>query len=420
MTAALELATPEPVVRAAFGRRAAALGLDSLLLVAALLWALLAEVAVPEAVGLFVGAWLLACPLYFALYHGHGTGRTPGERELEIALVDAERGGPIGMRRAILHAVGGLVSALLVVPLALDVALTAARPDGRAWHDRLLHAAVVRVPAPAGRDEAWPEAAADQAACFAPRPDERYVAGARALPFATRAAAKDATWRVYGGLVGLSALLLPLLVADGETELDALELVVSWVAVAGVVLLSGVYWSQAAIVVALEAVRVGEGRLPLGELLRRALARANAMTLAVLVLAAFVAVAALVPYALPLSIFLVARFGLVVPALVLEGRTVHGAFLRSWQLTRGRTFHAAGLLLGTVVPVVVLLLLSLALFVPVALLFTLHAGVVELALVGGAVAFVFTLPASRLLGTFGSAWCLFYYDRRAAAAAMER
>lgn len=419
-TAPLGIAPAAPVQAAAsFRRRATALALDSLLLLAALWWALLAEVAFLDeaAVGLFVGAWLLACPLYFALYHGHGTGRTPGEREVGIALVDAASGRRLGIGRASLHAVSGIASVLLVLPLVLDVVLTVGRRDERAWHDRIFGAAVVDV-APVARERAaWPPTVAEHAQAFDLRAHAGYLTAARALPWAIRAPLKEATWRAYAGLVGLSVLLLPLLVADAGTELDSVELVTAWVSLSGIVLVSGVYWSQAAVVVTLEAARTGEGRLRLGELLRRAMVRANAMTLAVLVLAALVAPVLLLPYLLPVAAFLVARFGLVVPVLLLEDTTVHGAFLRSWQLTRRRTSQAVGLLVGTVLPATAVLGVSLAIFAFVSLLVTFTASPLEFALAAGVVLFVFTLPTSRLLASFGAAWCLFYYDSRGDAAA---
>ena len=143
---------------------------------------------------------------------------------------------------------------------------------------------------------------------------------------------------VYLGLLVIATVLIPLLIADfgGDLEQEA-GAAVYWLELALLLFVSGVYWTQAVMVTAVDAVRTGE-RIHLFDAVRRASVRVNGLTVALLLLAVMTALSV---YTLFVRLVLVARFALVVPAIVLEDDPVLGAFRRSWRLTRrltGQTF----------------------------------------------------------------------------------
>ena len=127
-----------------------------------------------------------------------------------------------------------------------------------------------------------------------------------------------------------------------------------WLGLALMLFGSGVFWTQAVIVTAVEAARTGEIDVSAREVVRRASRRVNALTAALVLLMS--------PYILTMvarppspscwgARVLLPLLSLVVPAIVLEDRTVLGAFGRSWRLVTRRAgltfllFLASGLLL---------------------------------------------------------------------------
>lgn len=205
-------------------------------------------------------------------------------------------------------------------------------------------------------------------------------------------------------------MLAPLLVDDFSE--DVLDTLLVWIVYAVALFASGIFWTQAAVVVSVEAVRVGERPLGLGELLRRAWSRANGLTVALLLLVPLVA----------LSVFtlvgtlLLAPFAVVVPAILLEDRPVLAAFGRSWSLCRGRVARAVGLLLASALAFAATAGVACALAVTVAAHVVGAAGPLAFALACALALVAATVPVGAVLAVFGSAWCLFYYDARRAAA----
>jgi hypothetical protein len=394
-------------------RRAGAFALDLLLLVAALLLVLFvgSSIANAEEVDWVVLLWaVVVAPLYFALYHAFGgpeggPGATPGQHELGLCLRDVETGERLRLRWALLRSYGGLLAAVCVFPLIVDLVALVAMGGGRAWHDRLFRSAVVRVHSVettlADRTPTNPELSDVFAAGGPLRPRTRQLAQVRYHELMAPVSV------LYVGLVGLATLLVPMMVADLDSNAVASGLA-QWTVLSLLIFLSGIYWTQAVLVTAVEAARTGE-HVSTARLIRRASEHANALTVALLLLAILLVSAFWTCF---LLLPLVARFGLVVPAIVLENTPVLKAFGRSWHLTRGKTGRAFGLLIasGAVVGATVGIALGVTFAIVGAVIP--DAGLWAYCL-GAAVALMLAgVLVSLVLARVGSAWCLFYYDLR--------
>jgi hypothetical protein len=411
---------PVPLHPAPFRRRLAAWLIDILVLAAGLSLVFL--------VGLSIGAdteilWVMAvwlgliAPLYFSLYHAYGTGATPGQLELRVGIRDAETGDLVGLGRALARAYGGVLAALLVLPLLADLAAWLGSKDGRALHDRVSRMTTVRIPLAGKAPELAEATSQDVVALFEPAAEGHYLKRGRSLASARGHLVLRTVIAVYAGLIAVTALLAGLFVADLSTEDVSAGAYVGWAMLAALLLVSGVYWTQSAVVAAAEIVRVG-GEPSVRVALGRALRRTNALSAALVLL--LVAALLVLFVFLPLIIF-ASRLTLVAPALVLEDTRVLGAFARSWQLTRRRTGRVLGFFFG-----------SLAALCGAAMV----AGVVGWACVsifaGGDSALAIILsgigslalacaPVVYVLAVFGAAWSLLYEDlRRETAARTDR
>ncbi len=369
--------------------------------------------------------WLVACwllvvaPLYFALYHAYGgpergPGWTPGQHELGICLRDMSTGGRLPVSRALARAYGGLAATVLVIPLLADLVSLLARPEARAWRDRLSRSEVARARSTEQTTIAMPTAAST-AELFEStgRPGDGVLPRARRLLAAEKRVLFGSTMLLYLGLLGIAALLLPLEVSDWSGGTDDVWLLSMWLAIAVLLFISGVYWAQATVACAVEAIRTGETGITLTEIVRRAARRANALSVSVVLL---VAVSALSPYLLFVPLFFVARFALVVPSIVLEDETVLGSFGRSWTLTRSRTFSTIGRLLASVA--VLAFALGLVVFAGISIAWAVLPDDVGVSTAGiGAVAglALAAVPLSALTALVGTCWCLLFYDLRRAA-----
>jgi hypothetical protein len=174
-----------------------------------------------------------------------------------------------------------------------------------------------------------------------------------------------------------------------------------WFVLALAILGSGVYWTQAAMVVAVEEVRVGRPA-SVARTLRHAATRANALSASLALILGFAYLG--IVFVLPLV--LLGRLTLVAPALVLEDRRVLGAFGRSCRLTSGRTWRGFGFVL---LSLALLCALPAAALLAAGLLLGVGEGSSWAALVpvaGAAVAFVVGLT------WVGAAWSLLYEDAR--------
>jgi hypothetical protein len=109
--------------------------------------------------------------------------------------------------------------------------------------------------------------------------------------------------------------------------------------------LIGAFWVQGATVEAIHQVREGRTELPVAELYRRVRPLLPAL------IGAGIAAACGIVFGLVLLIvpglFLMTRWALIVPVIVLERRPAEEAFERSWRLVKGSSWRVFGLILLT-------------------------------------------------------------------------
>jgi hypothetical protein len=209
------------------------------------------------------------------------------------------------------------------------------------------------------------------------------------------------TAAVYSVLLAIAVILAFLVVADSPD----LWTISAYVFLVLLLFESGIYWMQAAVVVAVEDARVGGPDASVWTTIVRASRRVNALTAALFLLLAY---AGLSVFLFFLPLILTGRFALVAPALVLEDTRVLGAFARSWQLTRGKTFRLFGFVLLSIL--ILSFLPGLATMVP---------GSVVTAAAGETAGFVLqaifgAVVLVLVLAWLGAAWALVYEDARRA------
>jgi hypothetical protein len=378
-------------------------------------------------VGLSIGAeseitWVLVvwlgvvAPVYFALYHAYGTGATPGQLELRVGIRDAETGDLVSLRRALARAYGGVLAALLVLPLLADLAVLVGSRNGRAPHDRLIRSAAVRISLAGKAPELAEGTSPDLLELFESAAGGHYVRRAWSLARVRSHLVLRTVAVVYAGLIAVAALLAGLWVADLSAEDVSAGAYAAWVMLAVVLLVSGVYWTQSAVVAATEIVRVG-GPASVQVALERAVRRTNALSAALILL---LPVALLVVWFLPFVI-VAARLTLVAPALVLEDTRVLGAFARSWQLTRRRTGRVLGLLFVSLGAMVGVAMFASALAGVSLGIFTGGDNALGIILSGIAALAIASAPVIYVMGVVGASWSLLYEDlRREAATRSDR
>jgi hypothetical protein len=385
-------------------RRLAAGLLDGLLLlvgVAFLLGFGLAIAGERETEWVLAGWVVLFAPLYFGLYHAFGAptgaGGTPGQVELRIGLRREGSEDPPGPARSLARAYLGLAFLLLVLPSLADLA--ALLTTGRSLRDRLTRTNVAPIALAGNVPELAQPTIPELLELFEPAADTHsYLGRGWALLRTRPRLLLGSVAFVYGILVALGLVLWFLLAADSP---DALTAAAGFFFLALGLLVSGAYWVQAVIVLAVEVARAG-GDASVRRTLRRAIRRVNALSAALaLLLVALVALA--LTWYLVLPLLALARFSLVAPALVLEDRRVLGAFLRSWQLTAGRSWRTLGLLLLSLV------LIAAPPAVMTAVLGTAGTNAVAVDLVGLALS---ALMLVVVLTWLGAAWSLLYQDAR--------
>ncbi len=128
--------------------------------------------------------------------------------------------------------------------------------------------------------------------------------------------------------------------------------------------LAGVFWLQGALAVAVADIRDGRADLSIRDTLSRVRPRLN--TLAVVGLLAAIGITVGLLLLIVPGLLLATWWALVVPAIVLEGRSIFEAFGRSRELVRGNGWNVFGLIVLTFLVllgagIVVGLLLALAL-----------------------------------------------------------
>ncbi|MGH3081228.1 MAG: glycerophosphoryl diester phosphodiesterase membrane domain-containing protein [Gaiellaceae bacterium] len=135
--------------------------------------------------------------------------------------------------------------------------------------------------------------------------------------------------------VGLVSLLLALLLDRWAAGL-----------LAALVSLIATFWLQGALVKAIDDVRDGRPDLSLGETFARVRPQLVAIIVAG-VLAAIGVILGLILLIIP-GLYLLTRWILIIPVIVLEGRTAGESFGRSWDLVRGFAWNVFGVIVLTI------------------------------------------------------------------------
>lgn len=391
-----------PAVR---GRRLAAGAVDALVLAVGLLVVIgtTFAIAADEELEWALWVWVFGfAPLYFALYHAWEWGGTPGQLELRVGVRSAGTGTPPGPARALARSYLGLAFAVLVVPAALDLVVLVA--TGRSLRDRITRTTVEPIALTRKAPELAQATVAELREIFEPPPGtRRYLRRGWALLRARPRMLLGSVAAVYGVLLAIVAVLGFLFVADAPDDPWS---TVSFIVVSAALLVSGAYWTQAAMVLGVEEARVGS-RISIGQTLVRMTRRANALSAALVLLLILAGAASVLLFPLLIA----GRVALVAPALVLEDRRVLGAFNRSWQLTRGQTWRSLGLLLLS------LALLTAAPVAVDAVPKPLAEGAAEdTGVLGWVAAGLLALPPlvafALALAWVGAAWSLLYEDAR--------
>jgi uncharacterized RDD family membrane protein YckC len=87
------------------------------------------------------GLSLLITISYFTLFVGSRAGQSPGMRVAGTRVASSVAGGTIGYRRALIRAIGGYFSALI---LFLGLLWMLWDKENQCWHDKLAENVVVR------------------------------------------------------------------------------------------------------------------------------------------------------------------------------------------------------------------------------------------------------------------------------------
>jgi hypothetical protein len=417
----VHVVAPEPLSdvlpggRASPARRLGATAMDVALLTASLVWVLAFEFALwdDEAVGWVTISWaLVVAPLYFGLYHAYGTGATPGQQDVGLAVRDARTHALVGPVRGIAGALVGLVEILTVLPAVLDLLLIAS--GSRSLRERLLRLETVPF-ALRGTQRRLPPTAPPVAELFTAAGELSRSRRAQALVGRHTARIVGSVLGTYAVMIGLAVVFGGLVLLDGGGEWGGYGI---WFTYAALLFMSGVYWTQAVVVVVVEEVRTGDAA-GFAETLRRATRRLNGLAatllvlgsaLFVLLLLAYVGVGVLGLLVLP---FVLGRFALAVPAIVLEDMRVTEAAAASWRRTRRRTWRLgwAVVLSSVVVQGVAGVATGTAFGVLTPLLESASSGAAFVAV--GSLAFVVAaVPIALVLAWVGAWWTLVYHDLR--------
>ena len=192
-------------------------------------------------------------------------------------------------------------------------------------------------------------------------------------------------------------LVLGLLEAIGDASSDDTSAAFLWTLVGIVVGVIGTFWVQGALVEAVSDVRDGRADLEVKEIYDRVRGRLPALIVAGLLAGLGIAVGfilLIVP-----GLYLLTRWSMIVPVIVLEGRSAGDSFGRSWEVVRRDAWKVFGLILITVFAAAIAsgVLQTLLLFLP-AFLSTWLGSAIANSIVTPFVATAWTLAYYRLAG----------------------
>jgi len=159
-------------------------------------------------------------------------------------------------------------------------------------------------------------------------------------------------------------LVLGLLEAIGDASTDDVSAALLWALMGTVVGIVGTFWVQGALVEAVRDVRDGRADLEVSEIYDRVRGRLPALIVAGL-LAGLGIFFGLILFVIP-GLYLLARWSMIVPVVVLEGRSAGESFGRSWEIVRGNAWKVFGLIVITLIGAGIAsgLLQALLLFLP--------------------------------------------------------
>ncbi|HJV29823.1 MAG TPA: hypothetical protein VJ645_04835, partial [Gaiellaceae bacterium] len=155
-----------------------------------------------------------------------------------------------------------------------------------------------------------------------------------------------AHWRTFVPLALIVYIVLGLITLVFALILGWLGIVIG--ALASIV---GTFWLQGALVEAVQDVRDGKQDLSIGETFRRVQPRLPAL-IAAGVLAGIGILVGLVLLIVP-GLFLLTIWSLIVPTIVLEGKSAGESFGRSRELARGHGWQVFGVIVITIGAVIV-------------------------------------------------------------------
>jgi Membrane domain of glycerophosphoryl diester phosphodiesterase len=174
--------------------------------------------------------------------------------------------------------------------------------------------------------------------------------------------------------------------------------VIVWSLIGVAVSLIGYFWLQGALIESIRDVRDGRADLSVGEIYRRVQPRLPALIVAGILAGIGIGIGFLL-LIVP-GLFLLTRWSLITPSIVIERRSAGESFTRSWELVKGASWSMLGLILVTVILAGIVGAIISALFVWLPDFFD--------DWVGSVVANSLTAPFVAL------AWTLAYFERAGA------
>ena len=153
-------------------------------------------------------------------------------------------------------------------------------------------------------------------------------------------------WRTFAPLALIVYLVLGLITLVLGFILGWLGLVIS-----GLASIVGTFWLQGALVEAVRDVRDGKQDLTIGEMFSRVQPRLPALIIAGILAGLGIALG-LILLIVP-GLFLLTIWSLIVPTIVLEGKSAGESFGRSRELVRGHGWQVFGVIVITIAAVIV-------------------------------------------------------------------
>ena len=199
-----------------------------------------------------------------------------------------------------------------------------------------------------------------------------------------------AHWRTFMPLALVVYLIL------GIVSL-VLVVLLGWIGaiIGALISIVGFFWLQGALVEAVQDVRDGRQDLSLGETFARVQPRLPAIIPAGLIAGIAIALCFVTIILIPLGLFLLTIWALIIPVIVLEGKSAGESLGRSRELVKGHGWSVFGVIVITIVAAIIanILLTILTFWLP-----------------DGVESFVQSVISNTIVGPFiAVAWTLMYF-----------